>query len=427
MPLRAQIHCDGLHDRTAFIRVVGVEVAAIEAVDRHPVSDTPGDILKYARGSTSGRRSFVPAAFLLMLLALVLGMSSSARGSEPPFERVDAMILPSGEWALRSAAIEAGGRFAFFGRYSVAAPSRVTLVDLETFQRVTSREIADVPGFIAATSEPVRNYSYFLTRHNEVVRVQRQTVVAVTVINTTTLATLVGTSQMGAALMDPAGNYAYFGIGGEPSRIIKVRLDDFSVHSTLTLNSGENNIRAAVIDPTGVFGYFGLSTSPGRVVKVHLPTMQRVASVQVATFVADMAITPGGTRLYAMYPGGGMAEVELATFTVSDGSSWQPGTRSSVIDPQGRYLHVGTAVNRILRIDLDTLEPVAELTLPTGEANFTSALLSPDGMFAYFGTNRLVESGGTEPGQIIKVRVNAPSAAIFGDGFEGPGTFQVLP
>jgi len=349
---------------------------------------------------------------------LALLASTAGRADEPPFERVDGLILPAGEWALRSAAIEAGGRYAYFGRFSLGDPSRVMLVNLQTFERVTSREILDIAGFVAATSEPVRRYAYFFSVNGDVVRVFRRTVGASTTITVATLATGSAFSQTGAAVMDPSGSFAYFGNGEEPARVIKVNLTDFAVDSSLTLNSGENRIRAGVIDPSGTFGYFGTNTFPGRVVKVHLPTMQRVASLEVPSFVSEMAITPGGARLYVMYPSGGMTEIELASFTISDTSSWSPGARSAVVDPQGRYLHVGTGTNKVLRIDLDTLDVVNEINLPTGEADLSSAVLSPDGSFAYFGTNRAVESGGTEPGQVIKMRVGAQTPMIFRDDFE---------
>src|SRR5260370_1454327 len=73
-----------------------------------------------------------------------------------------------------------------------------------------------------------------------------------------------------AAVIDPAGGFAYFGTTTSPGIVVKVQLSDFTRVGALTLNSGENFLLGAVIDPAGGFAYFGTETTPGIVVKVRL-------------------------------------------------------------------------------------------------------------------------------------------------------------
>lgn len=72
-----------------------------------------------------------------------------------------------------------------------------------------------------------------------------------------------GEDRLNAGVIDPNGEYAYFGTYTTPGIIVKIRLSDFTRVGNLTLNPGENEITSAVIDPGGQFAYFGTSTSPG--------------------------------------------------------------------------------------------------------------------------------------------------------------------
>ena len=61
-----------------------------------------------------------------------------------------------------------------------------------------------------------------------------------------------------------------------PGIVVKVRLSDFTRVGALTLNPGEDLVNAAVIDPAGGFAYFGTDTIPGVVIKVRLSDFTRV-------------------------------------------------------------------------------------------------------------------------------------------------------
>ena len=77
---------------------------------------------------------------------------------------------------------------------------------------------------------------------------------------------------MGVAslVVDTTTGFGYAGTTDSPGQVIKFRLSDMSLVSTLALNNGENNLTSAVIDPANHFAYFGTDTSPGQVVRIAL-------------------------------------------------------------------------------------------------------------------------------------------------------------
>jgi hypothetical protein len=79
-----------------------------------------------------------------------------------------------------------------------------------------------------------------------------------------------GENNLRSAVIDPAGDYAYFGTLTSPGVVVKVRLSDFTRVAALTLNSGESYLRSAVIDPADGYAYFGTGTEPGIVVQIDL-------------------------------------------------------------------------------------------------------------------------------------------------------------
>jgi hypothetical protein len=95
-----------------------------------------------------------------------------------------------------------------------------------------------------------------------------------------------GQSDVRVSLVDPARGYAYFGLHGSASgSIARVRLSDFTVVDTISLNADERGVYTGVIDPVSGFAYFGTSASvlgqasPSTIVKVNLATFTRVGSL----------------------------------------------------------------------------------------------------------------------------------------------------
>lgn len=74
---------------------------------------------------------------------------------------------------------------------------------------------------------------------------------------------------------------------------------------------------------------------------------------------------------------------------------------SALIDPDGRYAYFGTSTppGQLIKIDLETMERVDSIVMDEqgyGEDFLFSALIDPDGRYAYFGT-------GGYPGKVVKV------------------------
>ena len=72
-----------------------------------------------------------------------------------------------------------------------------------------------------------------------------------------------GENILTEAVIDTATGFAYFTTYTSPSRVIKIRLADFTRVGAMTLNAGENLIRASAIDTGAGFAYFGTWTNPG--------------------------------------------------------------------------------------------------------------------------------------------------------------------
>jgi hypothetical protein len=148
-------------------------------------------------GSDTGRTAVGPVVGWLLVVALVVGVlqavaagPSVAAATDPPFERVGGLTLPTGEDRLTSAVMDPAGRFAYFGTQTV--PGRVVKVDLATSTHVATLTLA------------------------------------------------AGEDYLLSAVIDPAGRYAYFGTYTSPGRVVKIDLDSFTRVGARTLAAGDD-------------------------------------------------------------------------------------------------------------------------------------------------------------------------------------------
>lgn len=154
-----------------------------------------------------------------------------------------------------------------------------------------------------------------------------------------------------ASIIDPTGEFVYFGCATSPGRVVKIRLSDFSRVGALTFEAGENNLYSAVIDAAGAFAYFGCQTSPARVVKIRLSDFSRVGAI---TFEAD-----------------------------------ENSTYCSVLDNLRNKAYFGAATvvaspSHIVKVDLATFTREGRLTDPFADANYTAAVIDDTNTEAYF-------------------------------------------
>src|SRR2546425_5813300 len=86
----------------------------------------------------------------------------------------------------------------------------------------------------------------------------------------------------GPAVIDPSAGFAYFGFF---YGVVKIRLSDFSLVGSLTLNASQV-VFSAAIDPAGGFAYFGTTTlssnNPGTIVRVRLSDFTRAGNLTLS-------------------------------------------------------------------------------------------------------------------------------------------------
>src|SRR2546426_327024 len=99
------------------------------------------------------------------------------------------------------------------------------------------------------------------------------------------------------SLMDPAGDFGYFGTSTEPGGIVKVALSSFSRVGGLTLEKEEDYPSVGILDENGGIGYFGVATQTkgpygsyqGSIVKVRLRDFVRVESLKLNPDLGEVA------------------------------------------------------------------------------------------------------------------------------------------
>ena len=221
-----------------------------------------------------------------------------------------------------------------------------------------------------------------------------------------------------SAVIDPAGNSAYFGTNTSPGRVVKIDLATMTRVDAVTLAAGEGFLWSAIIGSSGTHAYFGTCTNPGRVIEVELATMTRTRSVTLASGDNCLvsAVTDGDHGYFGTDSNPGrVVKVDLATMTrvgAIDLESGENQLKAAVIDPDGTYAYFGTdntAPARVIKVRLagatcaggvacGGMGRVEGLTLNSGEIRLRSAVIDPDGTHAYFGTD-------TSPGRVVKVEL----------------------
>jgi len=218
-----------------------------------------------------------------------------------------------------------------------------------------------------------------------------------------------GENYLCSAVIDPSGQYAYFGTYTAPGKVVKIRLSDFTRLGTIILNTGEDGLRSAVIDPSGQYAYFGTWTIPGRVVKINLSSFTRVGALTLQSGESQLysaVIDPNGQYAYfgTNTAPGRVVKINLSSFTRVGALTLQSGENSlysAVIDPSGQYAYFGTDTSpgMVVKINLSSFTRVGAITLASGENYLCSAVIDPSGQYAYFGTY-------TAPGKVVVIRLS---------------------
>jgi hypothetical protein len=289
--------------------------------------------------------------------------------------------LAPGSTAIRCAAIDREGGFAYFGTYGV--PAAVAKVRLSDFTLVGTLVLPDDERFLSsAVLDPAGGMLYFGTDTNpgHVVKIRLSDFTRAGGL--TLPASDVG---LRCGFLDPEGGFVYFGIWSYPGGVTKIRLSDFTRVGMLLFQIGENHAGTAVVDPTTGFAYFGVESFPGAIVKVRLSDLTRVGALPLPPGVSpySAAIDPGGDAVY-FGAGTEILRIRLSDFTRTGSLVLGSLAGSSAVLVPGSgfaYFGSGRGVNRV---------QVPELILDGalglhGYGSTTCALADPESGFLYFG------------------------------------------
>lgn len=218
------------------------------------------------------------------------------------------------------------------------------------------------------------------------------------------------------AVIDTTAGFAYFAtyaLGGPNyATIVKVRLSDLTESATLNLNTGENSTGAAVIDLTGGFAYFGTGyyQRPGIIIKVRLSDFTEVATMTLNSGEYDIESAVIDTVAGYAYFGTNTNPAHIVKVRLSDFSrqgtiqltGGETSLHAAAIDPAGGFAYFGTYTTPgiIVRIRLSDFTRANALSLNTGENYTDTAMIDPAGGYAYFGPSM------NAPGNVVKVRLS---------------------
>ena len=329
----------------------------------------------------------------------------------------------SGVGTIYSGVVDTASGFAYFAQI-VLPHSIVVKVRLSDFTIANSLTLTS--GFangLASVVDPAAGYLYYatfpldgVTNYARIVRVRLSDF-----SENATLNTPIGDNSTGAAVIDPAGGFAYFTTGHyqQPGVILKVRLSDFTLNNTMALNPGEYDIASAVIDTAAGYAYFGTFASPAHIIRVRLSDFTRQGTVQLTggeTYLSSAVIdTAGGFAYFGTHTSPGIiVKIRLSDFTRANGlvlNSGENSTDTAVIDTAGGYAYFGTytsAPSSIVKIRLSDFTRATALALKSDEGYPRGAIIDTAG-FAYFATFQCC-TGGTYS-YIIKVQVASASSA----------------
>ena len=357
----------------------------------------------------------------LLLTCLIFGILF-AHGVMPEsmaLSTVSTITLPDGEIVLASAVIAPNDQYAYFG--TETAPGRVVKIRLSDFARVGALPLdtgEDEP--VSAVIAPDGQYAYFATDTwpGRVVKIRLSDF---TRVNGLTLT--YDEAYLQSGVIDRSGQYAYFQGQGASPFVVKIRLSDLTMAGkvTLTLSGGYSidSQDAAVVDPGGQFAYFGGGTSPSGsyIVKIRLSDFT-VATANTYSDVVDFqtgAIDSSGQYAYFATNSnpGKISKIRLSDLShVSTMSlpSEDAYVLSAVIDPGGLFAYFGTAgvggAGRVVQVRLSDFARVTSISAGSGSPfALQCAVVDHRGRYAYFGA-------WTDPGRVVKIDLGAPFYSV---------------
>jgi uncharacterized repeat protein (TIGR01451 family) len=374
------------------------------------------------------RRYAVLCGFTLILSALQFGSVSALTS-------VDFMVLNDSENAdMLSAVIDHESRFAYFGIGGILAAPRLYRIDLNDFSQT--------PEPLTPGSSDHTPSTAVIDRHGDFVyfgidgdpgRVIRIDTEDFSIDSSLTLDSDNRTLISGVA--DPIRDYAYFGTRTNPRRVVRINLADFELAGTIELNDGEGNLRSAVVDPDGEYAYFGTEDSPGRIVKIRLENFEHIETITLEEDENDLrsaVIDSAGKYAYfgTNTVPGGLVKVDLDTFTRLDGLEFSDSlpmanrTYSAVIDPDDAFAYLGMSSGRLVKVDLENFERVATVAFFSTNP-YLASVIDSSGEFAYFGSGAYQNDKSVSKVSLAAMAIEKSVLSVNGDD-EPPLTYSAV-
>ena len=188
---------------------------------------------------------------------------------------------------------------------------------------------------------------------------------------------------------DRAGDYAMTAstpVAQQSSAIHTVRMDvlTFKRVASIPLSSGDLNIATPLMDPAGRYIYV-VTENPSRSLrKIDLTTTQVVGDILLGSWPMSAVIDPAGRYAYVVVENG-VEKIDLGTLERVGSIAMETGPGNSgvapaLMDPAGRFLHVGSPVASVeapdgttstaagvVKVDLNTFQRVGAIHLDTND------------------------------------------------------------
>lgn len=294
----------------------------------------------------------LPALRVAILAAALLAPVGAAPGQarEYPSEAWSTLTLDGAGLFADTAVLDGVRGYLYLTAHDTEAIARVRLSDYSYDGTIRLDEGYHV---VASALDPSSDYAYFASSNEDGSAGQ---IIRLSLADATISGTLVLAPEDGiavSAVVDAAGDYAYFGTNTQPGKVIQVRRSDFVRLATLELEPGEDDLRAAAIDSTAGYAYFGTRTQPGRIVRVRLSDFMRDDALTLSAgddfLVSGVADPASGYAYFGTYTEPGrivrLSMIDFAyagTLTLADHGYVLAAILDSGSAAPSEYIYFGT-------------------------------------------------------------------------------------
>jgi hypothetical protein len=365
-------------------------------------------------------------ALLLVLTLAITGMGQIRAPQVPADEarkagmtNIGSVLLPEPIGSQYYAAIDPTTGFGYFGSmHSGTIPAVLSKIDLrgplpKVVQDGLPSSMPKEVGRLTAVGvdysdpDPLKHYVYVAGWGQILKMAPGDATHAPQVVATLRPTSASGGFNMGlidTSDPDPARHYAYFSVfvRNQPSKVLRVRLSDFSDQGAVTLQI--DNVRFGALDTVRHYAYFTNFSPPGhrappQLCKVNLTTF-RDGGTSVATYTMDRT-TPGDGvgRVGFEYPA-------IDEGLVIDEKHGYAYIATYTMDPPDSPKHDQWPFNQsmVIRVKLGQEDafpphPLEVLNLRVGERNLSAGVIDVAHGNVYFGTDNAY------PGHVYMIHV----------------------